>query len=105
MIEIPHGWTYVICLKLPTILRQHFVEWSDGSGHRQVRKQTSMRVGWTPQIVLHVHHEGHTDTIFGIDLVKAKEMGLKFCQTSVMTLVTSETLQQNVLPEPSGTIK
>ena len=70
------------------------------------REQSGTRSeSWQPQIVPHVHHMWHTDTVYEIDPVKAQDMGLNSIKHSVVLWFTSETFQRDVLQESLDTIK
>ena len=51
------------------------------AAHPQESKGAPDRRSWEPQFVPYEHHKWHTNTIYGIDLVKAQEMGLKCFQS------------------------
>ena len=97
LIEIPHGWTYVI---YHSSSQQYFEKimlrglFAGGTGreegrqacycsaaHSQQNKSVPDQKSWQPQIVLNVHHKWHTDTVYETDLFTAQDMGLIFLQT------------------------
>ena len=95
-IKIPQGWTNVIYHTksqqyLDTMLLNGLIAGGIGrkegrhawfsAAHPQESKAAPERKSWEPQLVPYFHHKWHTDTIYDIDLVKAKEMDLKCNQT------------------------
>ena len=51
------------------------------AAHSQQAKAVPDQKKWQPQLVPHVPHNWHTDTVYDIDLGKAQDMGLKSYQT------------------------
>ena len=58
------------------------------AAHPEESKAVLNPKSWVPQIVLHVHHKWHTDTIYEIDLVKTQDMDLKYYQTFSYAVVS-----------------
>ena len=93
MIEIPHGWTNLIChSSSPQYLNINLLNGriAGGKGRKERRqpcyvsaahpeeKQGSTRS--KPQIVHHAPHKRHTDAFYELDLAKAQDTGLQFYQ-------------------------